>query len=119
MEGGASPDVEVLHADSLHQDGSWLFEGADHGGFGISFFMIDSLPGAGPDLHAHPYAEVFVVHEGEATFVVGDESLVAVGGHVLVAPADRPHKFWNSGSGRLRMTNLHPSERTLTRWLEE
>src|SRR5438552_9445037 len=73
------PEVQVIDADMLQQSGSWLFEGIDHGGVGLSFFLIDSLPGAGPDLHAHPYMEVFVVHEGEATFVVGDQSLVAVG----------------------------------------
>jgi mannose-6-phosphate isomerase-like protein (cupin superfamily) len=119
MEVHGLPAMEAIDVDTLHQDGSWLFEGADHGGVGLSFFLIDSLPGAGPDLHAHPYTEVFVVHEGEATFVVGDESLVAVGGQVVVAPAHLPHKFRNSGAGRLRMTNLHPSERTITRWLEQ
>jgi len=113
------PEIEVIEADTLQQSGSWLFEGVDHGGVGLSFFLIDSLPGAGPELHVHPYSEVFVVHEGEATFVVGDESLVAVGGQVVVAPADRPHKFRNSGATRLRMTNLHPSARTITRWLEQ
>ena len=112
-------EIEVIEADTLHQSGSWLFEGVDHGDVGLSFFLIDSLPGAGPELHAPPYTEVFVVHEGEATFVVGDESLVAVGGQVVVAPADRPHKFRNSGVARLRMTNLHPSARTITRWFDQ
>src|SRR2546426_9982424 len=98
------PEVEVIDVDTLQQSGSWLFEGADHGGVGLSFFLIDSLPGAGPDLHAHPYPEVFVVHEGGATFVVGDQSLVAVDGQVVVAPADQPHKFHNSGAARLRLT---------------
>jgi mannose-6-phosphate isomerase-like protein (cupin superfamily) len=113
------PEIEVIEADALHQSGSWLFEGVDHGGVDLSFFLIDSLPGDGPELHVHPYPEVFVVQEGEATFVVGDESLVAVGGQVVVAPADRPHKFRNSGSARLRMTNIHPSATTITRWLEQ
>lgn len=113
------PEIEVIDVEALHQNGSWLFEGADHGGVGLSFFLIDSPPGAGPDLHVHPYMEVFVLHEGEATFLVGDESLVAVGGQVVVAPADRPHKFRNSGSARLHMTNIHPSATTITRWLEQ
>ena len=112
-------EIEVIDADTLQRSGSWLFEGIDHGSVDLSFFLIDSLPGAGPDLHSHPYPEVFVVHEGEATFVVGDESLVAVGGQVVVAPPDRPHKFQNSGAARLRMTNIHPSARTITTWLEK
>ena len=50
-----------------------LFEGEDHG-IGISAFVVDSTPGLGPSLHVHPYAEVFLVHEGEATFsVAGDQ----------------------------------------------
>jgi mannose-6-phosphate isomerase-like protein (cupin superfamily) len=105
------PEIEVIQARGLHQDGFWIFEGADHGGVGLSFFLVDSEPGAGPDLHVHPYVEVFVVHEGEATFLVGDESLVAVGGHIVVAPAEVPHKFQNTGSDRLRMTNIHPRAR--------
>jgi mannose-6-phosphate isomerase-like protein (cupin superfamily) len=118
MEADRLPEVEVVVADGLQQTGSWLFEGVDHGGVGLSFFLIDSLPGAGPELHVHPYTEVFVIHEGEATFDVGDESLVAVGGQVVVAPPGRPHRFRNSGAARLRMTNLHTSPSTITRWLE-
>jgi mannose-6-phosphate isomerase-like protein (cupin superfamily) len=106
-------------AEALERDGFWLFEGADHGGVALSFFLLDSAPGAGPDLHVHPYAEVFVVHEGEVTFVIGDESLSAVGGQVVVAPANRPHRFWNSGSARLRTTNIHPSAGTITEWLNQ
>lgn len=114
------PEIDVIDvADALQQNESWLFEGAEHGGVALSFFLIDSPPGAGPDLHVHPYAEVFVVHEGEVTFVIGDESLIAVGGQVVVAPANRPHKFWNSGSARLRTTNIHPSTSTVTEWLDQ
>src|SRR3989442_7124408 len=108
------PEIEVIDADALHQSGSWLFEGADHGGVGLSFFLIDSLPGAGPDLHAHPYTEVFVVHEGEATFVLGDQSLVAGEGQGVVAPADRPHNVHKSGATPLPLTKLHPTARPIT-----
>lgn len=112
-------DMEVINAEGLRQNGSWFFEGADHGGVAVSFFLIDSEPGAGPHLHVHPYIEVFVVHEGEATFLVGDESLVAVGGQIVVAPAEVPHQFRNTGSERLRMTNIHPRESMVTEWLNQ
>lgn len=113
-------EIDVIDvAVALQENGFWLFEGADHGGVDLSFFLLDSPPGAGPPLHVHPYAEVFVVHEGEVTFVVGDESVSAVGGQVLVAPANRPHRFWNSGSAQLRTTNIHPSPNTITEWLNE
>jgi mannose-6-phosphate isomerase-like protein (cupin superfamily) len=113
-------DIDVIDvADALQRNGFWLFEGADHGAVDLSFFLLDSAPGAGPPLHVHPYAEVFVVHEGEVTFVIGDESLTAVGGQVVVAPANRPHRFWNSGSARLRTTNIQPSASTITEWLTQ
>src|SRR5215831_5575884 len=109
--------IEVIDDETLRRNGSRLFEGADHGGVGVSFFLVDAPPGGGPSLHVHPYAEVFVVHEGQATFTIGDESIVAVGGQVVVAPGERPHKFQNTGSERLRMTTIHPNERTITEWL--
>jgi mannose-6-phosphate isomerase-like protein (cupin superfamily) len=66
----------------------------------------------------HPYEEVFVVHEGDATFTVGGESITAVGGDIVVAPREVPHKFTNSGRGNLRMTNIHPSPTVIQEWLE-
>jgi hypothetical protein len=33
-----------------------LFEGADHGGVALSFFLVETEPGNGPALHVHPYA---------------------------------------------------------------
>jgi mannose-6-phosphate isomerase-like protein (cupin superfamily) len=65
----------------------------------------------------HPYDEVFVLHEGEATFTVGDESVAARGGQIVVARREMPHRFENSGSGRLRLTAIHPNEHTIGRWV--
>jgi mannose-6-phosphate isomerase-like protein (cupin superfamily) len=66
----------------------------------------------------HPYEEVFVVHEGEAAFTIGGESTRAVGGDIVVAPREVPHKFANCGRVPLRMTNIHPSPRVVQEWLE-
>ncbi len=46
------------------------FVGADFGDLPISFIMVDSAPGNGPDLYVHPYQEVFVIQSGEATFTI-------------------------------------------------
>lgn len=94
-----------------------LFEGEDHG-VPISVLVVDSTPGLGPSLHLHPYPEVFVVHAGTATFVVDGEEVVALPGDIVVAPAGRPHRFTNSGTGRLRMTSISPAGRTETTWLD-
>jgi mannose-6-phosphate isomerase-like protein (cupin superfamily) len=78
---------------------------------GVSFFLVESPPGGGAVLHEHPYEEVFVTLEGEATFTVGDETIEAVAGQIVVAPAGVPHKFVNSGAGTLRQVDIHPSGR--------
>jgi mannose-6-phosphate isomerase-like protein (cupin superfamily) len=87
-----------------------LFEGDKHGdGVPVSSFIVNSKPGKGPLLHAHPYAEVFVVLEGLATFTAGDEEVEVLGGNVVVVPPETPHKFVNTGDGPLRMVTIHAS----------
>ena len=87
------------------------FEGYRYGDVGVSFFLVESPPGGGAVLHKHPYEEVFVTLEGEATFTVGDATIEAGAGQIVVAPAGVPHKFVNSGSGTLRQVDIHPSGR--------
>ena len=94
-----------------------LFEGEEHG-VPVSAFVVDSTPGLGPSMHSHPYPEVFIVHDGVATFVVDGEQVEAQSGDVVIAPAGRPHRFTNTGTGRLRMTSISPAGRTETTWLE-
>ena len=85
------------------------FEGYRYGDVDVSFFLVDSPPGGGSRLHKHTYEEVFVTLEGEATFTVGDATIEASAGQIVVAPAGVPHKFVNSGSGPLRQVDIHPS----------
>ena len=87
------------------------FEGYLYGGVDVSFFLVDSPPGGGAVLHTHPYEEVFVTLEGEATFTVGDDTIEVSAGQIVVAPAGVPHKFVNSGTGPLRQVDIHPSGR--------
>ena len=84
----------------------------------VSIIVVDAPPGGGPKLHRHPYEEVFVVQEGTATFTAGDEKIEVTSGQVVVVPAGVPHKFVNSGSGRLRQVDVHASDRFITEWLE-
>ena len=94
------------------------FEGYLHGAVNISFFLSDTPPGRGPSLHTHPYAEVFVVQEGKLTFTVGDETIEAVAGQVVIAPPGVPHGFINSGSEIARHIDIHVNERMVTAWLD-
>jgi mannose-6-phosphate isomerase-like protein (cupin superfamily) len=85
------------------------FEGYRYGEVDVSFFLVDTPPGGGPVLHTHPYEEVFVVQEGEATYTVGGNTIGVGAGQIVVAPAGVPHKFVNSGTGPLRQVDIHPS----------
>ena len=95
-----------------------LFEGGKHGdGMAVSFFVTAHPPGKGVALHLHPYAEVFVVYEGEATFTVGDEAVVATAGQIVVVPPETAHGFENTGEGRLRLHCMHPSREVVQTWV--
>ncbi len=83
----------------------------------VSVIAVDAAPGAGPRLHRHPYEEVFVVLEGEATFTLGDERRLVHAGEVVVAPAGVAHAFVNSGTTPLRQVDVHVSPRFETEWL--
>jgi mannose-6-phosphate isomerase-like protein (cupin superfamily) len=92
--------------------------GEDHGAR-ICLLFVDAEPGRGPSLHRHPYEEIFVMHEGQATFFLGDEQLEVRAGEVVVVPAGQPHAFVNSGDGRLRQLDIHVSPRFETEWLAQ
>ena len=111
--------MEILRFDELRNANNSLeFEGADHGGAKVSFFILDAAPGKGPSLHRHDYAEVFIVLEGSAVFRVGDEEREVEAGHVVIVPVGEPHGFTASGEGS-KQINIHSSPRFVTGWLEE
>jgi mannose-6-phosphate isomerase-like protein (cupin superfamily) len=41
----------------------------------------------------HPYTEVFVVQAGRLRFTVGDATIEASAGQIVIVPAGVPHKF--------------------------
>lgn len=111
--------AHVVDKDYLpHSATAHRFEGHMHGGANVSFFLIDSDRGGGPDLHTHPYTEVFVIQDGEVTFTAGDETIEAKAGQIVVVPAGVPHKYVNSGAGRAKHIDIHASGRMATEWLE-
>jgi quercetin dioxygenase-like cupin family protein len=93
------------------------FEGKDHGAQ-VSFFLSRHAPGEGPGLHRHPYEETFILLGGTATFTVGDETIEADPGNVLIVPPNTPHKFVNSGDGRLQQVSIHSAPEMAQEWLE-
>jgi mannose-6-phosphate isomerase-like protein (cupin superfamily) len=112
--------AHIIDREELpHSDMAYRFEGNLYGNADVSFFLIDSDRGGGPELHTHPYAEVFVIQDGEVTFTAGDETIEAKAGQIVVVPAGLPHKYVNSGAGRSRHIDIHTSGRMITTWLEE
>ena len=112
------PRGSIIELDDLeHSEHSHEFVGAEHGDVPFSIILVHSQPGVGPKLHRHPYAEVFVVESGRATFQIGDESVVVDEGHVVVSPPGEAHGFTNTGSGELRLMAVHGAGRFDTEWL--
>jgi mannose-6-phosphate isomerase-like protein (cupin superfamily) len=79
-------------------------------------------PGEGPPVHVHAdMEEAFYVLEGEFTFTVGSDDVVAEAGAFVLVPRGAPHGFRNSGDsdGRyLRLFSPPPSADTLRLWSE-
>jgi mannose-6-phosphate isomerase-like protein (cupin superfamily) len=65
--------------------------------------------GEGPTLHVHPYDEIFTIIEGRARFTVGDKTIDAEAGDVVLGPANIPHGYQNLGPGRLDSLDIHLS----------
>ena len=65
--------------------------------------------GEGPTLHVHPYDEIFMINEGRARFTVGDMTIDAEAGDVVLGPANIPHGYQNLGPGRLDTLDIHLS----------
>ena len=107
------PFDELDHSRHSHE-----FVGAEHGDVPFCVILVHSQPGVGPKLHRHPYAEVFIVEDGEATFQIGDATAVVRAGNVVVSPPGEAHGFVNSGDGELRLVAIHGASRFDTEWLE-
>jgi quercetin dioxygenase-like cupin family protein len=109
----------VVELDDLeHSIHSHEFVGAEHGDVPFSVILVHSAPGVGPKVHRHPYAEVFIVESGTATFQIGGETTVVVGGQIVVSPPGEAHGFTNTGHGELRLTAIHGAGRFSTEWLD-
>jgi mannose-6-phosphate isomerase-like protein (cupin superfamily) len=71
---------------------------------------VDDLPGS-------ENASTFIVQDGEVLFTVGERTINATAGDIVVVPARTPHKFL-CRSGPHRQFSIHPVARMETEWLE-
>jgi quercetin dioxygenase-like cupin family protein len=110
-------DAYVIGIDEIPggEDAS-TFHGYAHGA-PVSFFVSHNRPGTGPKLHRHPYEKTFVVQDGDVLFTVGERTIEAKTGDIVVVPAGAPHKFVSRGATH-RQISIHPVARMETEWLE-
>lgn len=117
MESAAN--FTVINREDLPRDGNtYEFEGFRFADTEVSFIWVDMPPGGTIRLHQHPYAEIFIIQEGISTFVVGDATMQATAGQIIVVPPNVPHKFSNANDTRLKQVDLHVSKQFVTQWLE-
>jgi mannose-6-phosphate isomerase-like protein (cupin superfamily) len=70
--------------------------------------IIGFAAGRAMEPHAHPDEDdAFYILEGEITFVVGGEDLVAPRGTFLLVPPGVDHGFRNDGVEPARILNIH------------
>jgi mannose-6-phosphate isomerase-like protein (cupin superfamily) len=98
--------------------GTVTFEGETYGS-GVSMFLVNNEPGAGPDLHKHPYSETWIVRSGKARFTADGKDVEVVPGDMVVVTPETPHKFKNAGTDRLDIICIHASPRIIQVELEE
>ncbi|MPV36158.1 cupin domain-containing protein [Georgenia subflava] len=112
--------MKIIELATAGADGGRLsqLEGRScEAGVSIIFTRTD-VPGAGPYLHQHPYAETFVIHSGRALFTVGGLEHVGAAGEVIVVPGFTAHKFAVVGPELFVSTNIHANDTFVTEWLE-
>jgi mannose-6-phosphate isomerase-like protein (cupin superfamily) len=108
----------LIHSNQLPGGNSAReFEGKGYGA-GLTLILVDAETGHGPNLHRHPYEEIFVIHAGIGRFFVDESEAEARAGDIVVAPAGTRHRFVNSGRDRLQLTAIHHNANFVTEWLE-
>ena len=62
----------------------------------------------GPPMHAHrDEDDAFLILDGELTFLLGDEEVVAPAGTFVLVPPDVEHTFENRTDAPVRILNIH------------
>jgi mannose-6-phosphate isomerase-like protein (cupin superfamily) len=84
-----------------------LFEGGPRAGVGISMFVVRTPPGRAVELHTHPYAETFILLDGQGRWTAGDEIVELRPDQILVVPPETPHGFRNIGEHPLLVVSVH------------
>jgi mannose-6-phosphate isomerase-like protein (cupin superfamily) len=114
MRGMPTP---IDFADIAFSKTAVLFQGGEQAG--ISIFVVTTPPGGGVGLHVHPYAETFVLLEGQGRWTVGEQAVELQPRQIVVVPPETPHGFENTGDRPLLLVSVHDSGTMRQRFLDE
>jgi quercetin dioxygenase-like cupin family protein len=89
--------------------GRHLLEGRNYGLDHLSLTLGESSPGQGTRLHRHDCEEVIIVHAGRGMYTVGDTTIEAAAGDVIIIPSGVPHKWTNHTQETLYHTGIFSS----------
>jgi mannose-6-phosphate isomerase-like protein (cupin superfamily) len=87
--------------------GRHLLEGQDFGLGHLRLVLGESPPGQVAPLHRHDYEEIFIIHAGRGTYTLGETTVEAGPGEVVIIPGSVPHRFANHGEESLHHTAVH------------
>ena len=87
--------------------GRILLEGFCFGLDHLTLVLGETAPKGYIPLHRHAYEELFIVHGGRGTYTVGDATVEAGPGDVVLIPSGVPHRFVNNGRETLYHTAVH------------
>ena len=102
-------DLPPMQSPQGIVSGRFVLEGYLHGLNHLMVIMGDSPPGSSIPLHSHNYEEVFIVHSGRGTYTVGDTTIEAGPGDVVLIPSGAWHCFVNNFHEPLSHTAVHSS----------
>jgi quercetin dioxygenase-like cupin family protein len=106
---GQAVEDELQHTDNYLRvrdqaalpevEGGRVFSGAEHGA-GVSVVLIDAAAGHSQEPHSHTVEEVVAVHDGAATFFLGEQQARIVrAGEIVRVPAGVAHRWVAEPSG--------------------
>jgi mannose-6-phosphate isomerase-like protein (cupin superfamily) len=118
MSSPISPRAVTLDLEELRiNETAWLFEGHARAGVDVTMFLVRTPPGRAVELHVHPYAETFLLLEGQGRWTRGEEVVELEPEQMLVVPPHTPHGFRNIGDVPLLVVSIHERGTLDQTWL--
>jgi quercetin dioxygenase-like cupin family protein len=90
--------------------GRHLLEGRVFGLAHLTLTLGESPPGQSTRLHRHDAEELIIVHAGRGTYTVGDTTVEAGPGDIVIIPSGVPHRWVNQTQEPLIHTGVFSTD---------